>query len=69
MPQLTMPLGADGCTVTLYVCVSAECREVLANENKPIPEFVGISAILDTGASCTAIDAEKWRHWELRRQE
>src|SRR6185295_12961783 len=48
-----------GCAVTLFVNVSAERRAALQAAGQPIPSFVQITALIDTGASCTAIDAEQ----------
>jgi hypothetical protein len=59
MPHLTLPLTAQGCAVTLFVNVSAERRAALRAAGQPIPLFVQITALIDTGASCTAIDADQ----------
>jgi len=59
MPHLTLPLTAQCCAVTLYVNVSAERRAALLAAGKPLPTFVRITALVDTGASCTAIDSDQ----------
>ena len=59
MPHLTLALTAQGCAVTLFVNVSAERRAALQAAGQSLPPFVQITALIDTGASCTAIDADQ----------
>src|SRR5436190_23301217 len=58
MPHLTRPLSKEGCEVTLFVNVSIPRRQALQAAGLPIPLFVAVPALIDTGASCTAIDAD-----------
>jgi predicted aspartyl protease len=57
MPHLTLPLSPSGCLVDLYVGVSEARRNALAAAKLPIPEVIRVHGLIDTGASCTVIDA------------
>jgi len=59
MPQLTLPVAPEGCTLTVYVGVSSDRQAVLRAKRENIPEPIEINAMIDTGGSCTAIDAKK----------
>lgn len=56
MPILTLPLGADGPIVRVLLNVSAPRLQVLRAANQPSPPGFGGRGLIDTGASCTAID-------------
>lgn len=56
MPHITLPLSPDGCTITLYLGVSAQRQAALKAANRAIPSIVRIVALIDTGASGTAIE-------------
>lgn len=56
MPHFTLALSPGGPIVNAVVGVSDARRAALSAANQPIPEFVAIRALVDTGASCTCID-------------
>lgn len=56
MPQLTTLLASDGPIVEVHVGVSMPRVAALRGAGQPVPNAIKIRALLDTGASCTAID-------------
>jgi hypothetical protein len=56
MPHFMLPTSAQGLVVSAAVMVSDSRRQALTDEGKPIPEIQRIQALLDTGASISAVD-------------
>jgi predicted aspartyl protease len=56
MPHIVLQVVAGGPLVDILVGVSAEREEALKKASTPVPPPVPIRALIDTGASCTAID-------------
>ena len=56
MPHFTLALSPGGPIVTAVVGVSDARRTALTEAGQPVPNFVTIRALVDTGASCTCID-------------
>lgn len=56
MPHFTLQIGPGGPLLTAFVGVSHPRAAALQAANQPIPQPVQISALVDTGASCTCID-------------
>lgn len=56
MPYFTLAVGPGGPIVNAGVFVSSARRAALSQLNQPIPDYQVIRALVDTGASCTAIE-------------
>ena len=57
MPYFTRQVAPDGGLIlTALIGVSAARRQALLTANQPVPNAVNVSALVDTGASCTCID-------------
>jgi hypothetical protein len=56
MPFLTVPFGPDGPLTDLYVALSTPRIDALKKANLAYPPPVQITGLIDTGASCSAID-------------
>ena len=56
MPHFTLALSPGGPIVSAVVGVSDPRRAALTAAGLPVPNFVPIRALVDTGASCTCID-------------
>jgi len=57
MPILTAQITVDGPLVRLGVLVSFPREEALKAANLPVPPPQVVSALIDTGASCTVVDS------------
>jgi len=55
MPHLTLPISSAGCSLDVYVGGSDPRRDALRVANLAIPPLIAARMIIDTGASCTAI--------------
>jgi len=55
MPNVTLDLVSIGAAVDVMVGVSEPLRDALAKAGKPIPTPINIRALIDTGASSSAI--------------
>jgi hypothetical protein len=58
MPHLTQQIAPDGPLVDLLVGVSHPRAQALVRQKQPIPNPVQIRALIDTGASCSCVDAQ-----------
>jgi len=57
VPYFTRQVAPDGGLIlTALIGVSAARRQALLTANQPVPNAVNVSALVDTGASCTCID-------------
>lgn len=56
MSHFTLSLGPLGPLLTAFVGVSRERAEALQKAGQTVPQPVRIQALVDTGASCTAVD-------------
>ncbi len=56
MPILTLPIALDGPTVDVFVGVSQPRRQALLAASLPVPAPFVARLLIDTGASCTAVD-------------
>ena len=56
MPHFTLTVGPFGPLLIAYIGVSRERAEALQKAGQRPPEPVKTQALVDTGASCTAID-------------
>lgn len=56
MPFFTLRISARGPIVDAAVLVSLARREALQKTGKPVPNPQRVAALLDTGASCSAVD-------------
>lgn len=65
MPILSMPLDADGAIVDLLIGVSDTRAAALRVAGLPVPGAVQVRALVDTGASCTAVIASVLLPFEL----
>ena len=57
MPILTLPIGPEGAVVTIGVGLSLPRAQALHAAGLDVPQPRVIRALIDTGASCTAVDA------------
>jgi len=57
MTRLTTPITRAGAFIDLRVGVSSSRERILKIANKVVPASVIVRALIDTGASCTCIDA------------
>jgi hypothetical protein len=57
MPHLTLPIGAGGPILELFIGVSSPRADALKAAGQRVPPQVKVRALLDTGASCTGIDS------------
>lgn len=57
MSLLTAQLDADGPTIRVLVGVSGPRMQALKAAAQPVPELIVVRALVDTGASCTAVDS------------
>jgi hypothetical protein len=55
MPLLTMPIGPGGAILGAYTGCSVQRLEALKKADQKAPDLVPVIALVDTGASCTAI--------------
>jgi hypothetical protein len=58
VPFFTLPLSAGGPVLDAAVLVSAARLVALEAAGSPVPPLVQVRALLDTGASCSAVDQE-----------
>ncbi|HXT57050.1 MAG TPA: aspartyl protease family protein [Pirellulales bacterium] len=65
MPILTVPILAEGPLVECAVGVSESRRAALEAVNQAVPSFMRIRALIDTGASMTAVDPSVIEHLQL----
>lgn len=65
MPYLTIQASAGGAMVDLAIGVSVPRSLILKQENKTIPSVAQVRGLIDTGASCTAVDPGVLRSLEL----
>ena len=65
MPLLTVSIEPAGLVVPVMVSVSQPRLGLLKSAGLPIPEAVSVRALIDTGASCTAIDPSVLRQLGL----
>ncbi|MCX7424860.1 MAG: aspartyl protease family protein [Planctomycetia bacterium] len=56
MSVLTVPVSPQGLIVTVGVAVSGPKADAIKAAGKPIPQTQVVRALIDTGASCSAID-------------
>ena len=56
MPHINLSMTHSGPLVDVWLAVSAPREAALRREKLPVPTPIKIRALLDTGASCTAID-------------
>jgi hypothetical protein len=56
MPFLNGKIDADGPVIFLYVNISSQRVAALRAAGQAIPASIRIRGLIDTGASCTAID-------------
>lgn len=56
MPHFTLQVSPEGPLIDAFVGVSKERAAALTAAGQPVPQAIQIRALLDTGASCTAID-------------
>jgi hypothetical protein len=58
VPHLTIALDPDrGPIVRLFVAVSAPRAAALKSAGATVPQPIWVDFLIDTGASCTAVDA------------
>jgi hypothetical protein len=57
MPHLTLPITPSGPLLEIICGVSKPRAEALAKAGRPIPNPVPARALIDTGASITALDS------------
>ncbi len=57
MPHLTLPIGALGPTLDILVGVSQPRAQAIAAAGQAVPSPRVAHVLLDTGSSCTCIDA------------
>ncbi len=56
MPHLNLTMTSDGPQIQLWVAVSEPRRKALLAANQPVPPPCVLRALIDTGATCTALD-------------
>ena len=56
MPFFTLPVSTGGPLLDAAVFVSTAREAALQAAGNPVPQFVRVRALLDTGASCSAVD-------------
>jgi hypothetical protein len=56
MPHITIDLSANGPCIDIEVGVSIPREDALKKSKATIPSRVKVRGLIDTGASCTAID-------------
>ena len=56
MPHINLSMTHNGPLVDVWLAVSAPREAALTQANLAVPAPIKIRALLDTGASCTAID-------------
>jgi hypothetical protein len=57
MPHYSFPITQDGPFLSLHIAVSQPRRAALLRANKAVPPAVRVRMLVDTGASCTNVDA------------
>ncbi len=57
MPHINLSMTQSGPLVDVWLAVSEPRQNALMQAKQPVPSPLKIRALLDTGASCTAIDA------------
>ncbi len=57
MPTITLPLTPDGPVLKLGVAVDLPLSQALRSQNRPVPNPVAATLLIDTGASHTNIDS------------
>lgn len=65
MLHLTQQIAPAGPLVECYVAVSQPRQDALRRANLRIPAPILVSALVDTGASCTCVDTRIVRHLGL----
>jgi len=55
--HFTLPIGPAGPVLSAFVAVSQARHAALTAAGQPVPSPVPIRALVDTGASCTCVDA------------
>jgi hypothetical protein len=58
MSTFTIEFGQAGIIVSILIGVSEAQRTALASTNNPVPPPLKVRGLVDTGASCTAIDPD-----------
>lgn len=58
MPHFTLPLSPQGAVVDAAVMVSFAKQDALKAEGQSVPNAIKIRALIDTGASISAVDPE-----------
>lgn len=58
MPHFTLQFQAGGPQINLLVAVSSPREQALQQANLPVPQPVSVRALIDTGASISAIDSD-----------
>jgi hypothetical protein len=58
MPIVNLQVTAQGPMVDIVVAVSGPRQSALVAAKQPIPNPLPVRALIDTGASCTAIDVQ-----------
>lgn len=56
MPHFTLQITQQGAVLSAFIGVSEARRNALEQAGQPIPSLVPIRALVDTGASVTAVD-------------
>jgi hypothetical protein len=56
MPFFTLQVSSRGLIVEAAILVSVSRREALEKAGQPVPDIQRVYALLDTGASCSAVD-------------
>jgi hypothetical protein len=57
VPHLTLTLSANGPLIEVWIGISQARRNALTAAGQAIPAPVRTQALVDTGASCTCVDA------------
>jgi hypothetical protein len=57
VPHITLQLSPDGPVVTIIIAVSQARRDALKASGQPMPTPQRIRGLIDTGASCSCVDA------------
>lgn len=56
MPHLNVHIGNSGPMFDVSIGVTGHRAEALVREKKLVPDALSVRSLIDTGASCTAID-------------
>ena len=58
MPFLTVPISHSGPVIEFYIAVSKPRATALRVAGRPVPQPISARCLIDTGASCTALDSK-----------